>query len=348
MKKFTSKVVVGLGFGDCGKGLTTSYLCSKVENPIVVRFNGGHQAGHTVHYKGKRHVFSNFGSGTLQDVPTFWSKNCTFSPIGFVSERALLDNPLFFIDPLCPVTTPLDKLINQQRDSKLKHGTIGVGFGTTVERHENNCKFYVQDLFYGSVLDEKIKMVENYYKLKFGDDLKPFISAIKEARKHINLCYDKILLERHTPIFEGAQGIMLDKDFGFFPHVTRSNTTTKLAHELWSIDEVYYITRSYQTRHGNGPMAKPGTLKLKNTQDETNKPNKFQGEFRTAPLDVDMLNHALLCDDNYSSECSKNLVVTCMDQHEIDVDMLLKQLDTEFDHVYVSDGPSLSHIKLYK
>ena len=55
-------IVLGLNFGDEGKGLTTSFLCSKVENPIVVRFNGGHQAGHTVVIEGKRHVFSNMGA----------------------------------------------------------------------------------------------------------------------------------------------------------------------------------------------------------------------------------------------------------------------------------------------
>ena len=68
-------IVIGLGFGDEGKGITTSYLCKKLEGTkIVVRFNGGHQAGHTVVFNGKRHIFSSWGSGTLQGIPTYWSE----------------------------------------------------------------------------------------------------------------------------------------------------------------------------------------------------------------------------------------------------------------------------------
>ena len=74
MKNF---VIIGLGFGDEGKGLITDYFCSKLKNPLVIRFSGGHQVGHTVIYNDIRHMFSNFGSGTLRNIPTYWSKFCT-------------------------------------------------------------------------------------------------------------------------------------------------------------------------------------------------------------------------------------------------------------------------------
>lgn len=84
------KAVIGLGFGDEGKGITTDYLCSKTKNPLVVRFCGGSQVGHTVVHNGIRHVFSSFGSGTLRGVPTYWSHKCALDPIGMLNELDVL------------------------------------------------------------------------------------------------------------------------------------------------------------------------------------------------------------------------------------------------------------------
>ncbi len=91
--------VIGLGFGDEGKGMFTDILCSRLYQPIVVRFSGGQQAGHTV-YKDRKvsHVFSNFGSGSFRKVPTFWSRFCTMDPVGILNELSILKtknvNPL--------------------------------------------------------------------------------------------------------------------------------------------------------------------------------------------------------------------------------------------------------------
>ncbi|MEM9930725.1 MAG: adenylosuccinate synthetase, partial [Bacteroidota bacterium] len=87
----TTHIVLGLAFGDEGKGVTTDYLCRQAERPLVIRFSGGHQAGHTVvSPQGRRHVFSNFGAGTLAGAPTFWSKYCTFHPVGYANEHESL------------------------------------------------------------------------------------------------------------------------------------------------------------------------------------------------------------------------------------------------------------------
>lgn len=81
-----ARVVIGSSFGDCGKGLVTDYLCSQGAG-IVVRFNGGANAGHTVVTPdGQRHVFSHFGSGTLLGVPTFLSSFFVCNPIQFAKE----------------------------------------------------------------------------------------------------------------------------------------------------------------------------------------------------------------------------------------------------------------------
>ena len=144
--------VIGLQFGDEGKGSMVSYLCSQSRNPLVVRFNGGHQAGHTVLYNGIRHTFSSFGSGTLQGVPTYWSKYCTFYPLAAYNEYLKLQTlgikkPILYVDPLCPVTTPYDCFSNFLDEKENNHGSVGVGFGSTIKRHESHYKLYFQDLF---------------------------------------------------------------------------------------------------------------------------------------------------------------------------------------------------------
>ncbi len=341
-------IVVGLGFGDEGKGLTTSFLCSQTENPLVVRFNGGHQAGHTVVYEGKRHVFSGFGSGSLQGAATYWSSFCTFYPCSFLREYNLLSNPLIYVNPLCPVTTPFDIDHNRNTEKIKKHGSVGMGFGSTIQRQESYYKLFVQDFFFEPVLIAKLKAIATYYNADNVDEqIDYFLESVRQVKDIIELV-DNSIMNHYNPIFEGAQGVLLDMDFGFFPNVTRSNTTTKNALQIYPSKEVYYVTRSYLTRHGNGFLPNEKKLNLINNENETNKSHAYQGKFRTAELDVSLLNYALQCDNNFSNGLKKNLVITCTDQFKIDIESLLSKLDTPFDKVYVSDGDSLTNISLFK
>lgn len=338
-----SKVILGLCFGDEAKGLTTSWLCSQTPNPLVVRFNGGHQAGHTVVYEGKRHVFSGIGSGALQVVPTYWSKYCTFYPPSFMREYDMLAGyaPKVFVNPLCPVTTPFDIDYNRNMEKVKKHGSVGMGFGATIQRQEDYFKLFVQDLYYEPVLIAKLKNIAAYYRAEdVEEQIEYFLKAVRRALTYIKVIDDSIL-SKYNPIFEGAQGILLDMDFGFFPNVTRSNTTSKNALQMAPNSEIYYVMRSYLTRHGNGYMPNEEVLPLINNDEETNKSHAYQGEFRTAKHDIGLLNYALQCDYNFSKNCVKNLVISCMDQYEIDVPLLLHGLQVKFNNVYVSRGPSL-------
>ena len=348
-------VILGLNFGDEGKGLTTSFLCSQTKKPLVVRANGGHQAGHTVVHNGNRHVFSSFGAGTLQGVPTYWSSYCTFSPISFLHEFDLLKSnhidPIIYVNPLCPVTTPFDIGYNRAIEKGNRHGSVGVGFGATIQRQENYYKLFVQDLFYESVLVAKLKNIASYYRafLNVDAEIENFLEYVREVKKIIRLSDDSILkTQGYIPVFEGAQGILLDMDFGFFPNVTRSNTTSKNALNLYHSDEIYYVTRSYLTRHGNGFLPNEKKLDLINNEHETNKTHEYQGEFRTAQLNVELLNYALACDNQFSRNLKKNLIITCADQFPIDVEVLLGKLNTDFNNVYVSKGDSLNNISLFK
>jgi len=137
-----------------------------------------------------------------------------------------------------------------------------------------------------------------------------------------NLATLPSLLHDYTDIvFEGAQGIMLDQDHGYFPHVTYGHTTTKNAWRIASkcpgidIKEVLYVTRSYQTRHGAGPMTSSEEVELIKTGHETCGDNEWQGSLRVRELDYSLLNLALAFDMGYHPvDVKKVMVFTCMDQ----------------------------------
>jgi adenylosuccinate synthase len=325
-------IVVGLGFGDEGKGLTVSHLASKVNNPLIVRFNGGHQAGHTVVHNNIRHVFSSFGSGTLQNIPTYWSEKCTIYPIAFYNElQALLFNkiePVFFAHPLCPITTPYDVASNKTNVNNITHGTCGVGFGATLKRHfENHFKLFLKDIFNESILLAKLDAIRKFYLLEKNDFIiTDYLEKINLIKKYITIDGDIL---KYTPIFEGAQGIMLDQDHGFFPHVTRSSTGSKNVMELCKAGifkdstEITYVTRTYLTRHGNGPMLNENyahLLELTNTAKETNVSNLYQGEFRKTILDIDLIDYAIDADmHDHLLPMDFNLMITCIDQTGEDI-----------------------------
>lgn len=334
-------IVLGAGFGDEGKGSFVNYLASQNNTAVVVRFNGGHQVGHTVVTDKTRHVFSNFGSGTLQDVPTYWSEYCTVHPVGVKREgdalRAMGYSPKLVISPDAMVTTPFDIFRNQELNNKNNHGSVGVGFGATIQRNEDHFKLYARDLKYPQIRDEKLRlMIQQYYRLPFdptsdtpqhrttSELYKNFIEACDDLVSRYEIAeFNQVFRLNSEIIFEGGQGIMLDMDYGFFPHVTRSNTTSKNVWEFISKNNIhydstpvtYYMTRAYQTRHGNGYMsnAKMDISYIKPNPNETNVDN-YQGIFRKSPLDLDMLEYALNCDRFHNPDSHKAMVITCLDQ----------------------------------
>lgn len=342
--KQISSIVIGLGFGDEGKGITTDYLCSQTKNALVIRFSGGHQAGHTVvNEAGVRHVFSSFGAGTLQGIPSYWSRFCTLSPIAFYNElQALLKagfTPKIYVDALTMITTPFDILYNRNTEKTNQHGSCGLGFGATVQRNESPYKLYALDLLQPTIWQQKLDTIRQYYEQKANittwndvvkKEIELFEMVIESILPYIEIVheiafFDTIQKEKTIEhfVFEGSQGILLDMDHGcFFPNVTRANTVSKNAMQLIKdnqlpVPEIYYITRAYQTRHGNGFLSNEGLpLNVVDNPLETNQYNPWQGHQRKSLLDIDMLNYALQSDHNYSGNVPKNLVVTCLDQVE--------------------------------
>jgi len=350
MNKFYNQkadIVLGLCFGDEGKGRTVDYLLSQTNNPIqdsiVVRFSGGHQVGHTVMIEGleyNKHVHSNFGSGTLRGVTSYYTENCTFYLNTLYNEHQLLLRkgiiPKLFYHPLTMVTTPNDVAYNrvlEQRRGSFKHGTVGLGFGATIERNlKTGYKLYAIDTFNIDIFAEKLEQISNYYdKLIEGwssADIKKYHNELmkEEMRFYGLLDYKPYRIKNYSflknfnyLVLEGSQGILLDKDHGIFPHVTYSNTTSKNALKLCkelNIEDVgiNYVTRCYQTRHGEGWMSNTEKISLINDEHETCLPNEYQGTLKIRELDYDLLNFALDVDDIYSENLSKKLFVTCLDQ----------------------------------
>jgi len=293
MRKISA--VIGANFGDEGKGLVTDYLASKSSRVLVIRYNGGAQAGHTVVAPGGcRHSFHHFGSGTFAGANTFLSKYFIVNPILFRAEleelvsKGMSRFALYpYIDKECYISTPYDMLINQEierKRSENKHGSCGVGINETIIRNKIpkfSLKF--EDLLEMDILVEKLKNIrDNYTKLRVAQEFATPISKetqdlinsdgllehyLTDIRYMLNSCNIVTAKEIETfrynhIIFEGAQGLMLDMDYKInYPHLTPSKTGLHNIAEL--IDEmglynkidVYFVTRAYLTRHGAGPLS---------------------------------------------------------------------------------------------
>lgn len=346
----TAKVIIGANFGDEGKGLMTDYLASKdASNTLVVRFNGGCQAGHTVQTPdGKRHVFSHFASATFLGCPSFLSKFFIVNPMFFVKELSDLRNlgldPTVFIDPRAFVSTPYDVFLNQLieiRRGKQRHGSCGLGINETVTRCLRNNEFRttVAELVDPVWLRQKLRYVEKQWlpvrleELGFSvedADVQSFLMKSVQIVQRYLQDVSELLIEsictRYLPaekqlIFEGAQGLLLDEyRIDNFPHLTRSRTGLSnvllLAKEM-GIEhlDVTYVSRTYLTRHGAGPLKGEADWTM---PDATNVPNTFQGTLRFAGLDLEQLQNAIELDLNLAlrqfPSINALLALTCADQ----------------------------------
>jgi adenylosuccinate synthase len=345
MSSKVAKAVIGAGYGDEGKGLMTDYHAA-LGASVVIRSNGGAQAGHTVTTpSGIRHVFHHFGSGALADVPTHLSRFFVVNPIVFNEELvALVGTRRTTVSPKAVVTTPYDMMINQiieiQRGHG-RHGSCGLGIGETEERSLHpEYRLQVSQLLLPtetrrvllrSIRDEWVP--RRLQKLGVTDIPAGFQDVLRGddviERFFVDCAffmgYTRVLEDRDLTgdlLFEGAQGLLLDQDYGAFPYVTRSNTGLKnmvaIARET-GIDEiaVTYATRSYVTRHGAGPFAHEDVdMSWLEMIDLTNQPNEWQGTIRKAPLDIDILIAAVRHDISLAQgiKIAPVISMSCLDQ----------------------------------
>lgn len=332
----SAKVVIGANWGDEGKGLLCDYYASP--NTTVVRFNGGAQAGHTVCRDGVRHVFHHFGSGTLRGARTYLSRFFINNPILYFRELASLAlEPHVAADASGLVTTPYDMMLNQmveQARGMARHGSCGVGINETVKRTEAGFPIIVDDLRRLSDLRDMLRNVRTLWvparlvelgitaskewreRLDSDAILDTFVDYCAEYRRQVGVhalgdCVGDI-------VFEGAQGLLLDEDHHFFPHVTHSHTGLRNVMDLAADAgitqlDATYVTRAYATRHGAGPFPRevPGLVYA----DATNVPNDWQGSLRFGLLDLDLLAESIASDLRHATlPVEHGLAVTCLDQ----------------------------------
>lgn len=351
----TAYAVIGANFGDEGKGLATDALAADLMgrglDPLVVRSNGGAQAGHTVETRGRRHVFHHVGSGALAGARTHLSRFFVAHPMLLLQEleelRPLLTAPpRLTIDPRAQVTTPWDVFLNQALEAARgagRHGSCGVGFGETLKRAEGGFGLMVSDLTRPDLRD-RLSWVRDGWALRRLEELG--VRDRPDVTGNLGLLWSDALLDRfladvraflsavptrsdaeigsETLLFEGAQGLMLDQDLGEMPHLTPSNTGLRnmiaLAEEA-GVGEIrpLYMTRAYMTRHGAGPLKHEAeTLPWAEVVDPTNRPNAWQGSLRLAPLDLDETARFVWGDLAFANRSPVRVVpalgVSCLDQ----------------------------------
>lgn len=358
--------VIGAGWGDEGKGLAVDALAASLGGDVVVvRSNGGAQAGHGVHTPdGRHHVFHHIGAGSFTGARTHLSKHIVAHPMVFFDELRALEakgvTPLVSMDPRAQITTPWDMAINQSLEylrGGSRHGSCGLGFGETIERSEKGYGLSFEDLSSGDLPDilkaiykewvtprlEELDLVNRDYPLKqilTGQlELRDvFIEDCRNFASHVAIEADAYVGEADHVIFEGAQGLRLDMDLGEFPHVTRSLTglpnMIDVALEAGIAEiEVTYMTRAYGTRHGAGPMPHEHGIQppaYAEVTDLTNAPNEWQGDIRYGDLDLDGMRDVIQRDlkrvEKLGVTCSAGLGITCLDQLQAPVDMVLDDL----------------------
>ena len=271
-------LILGLQWGDEGKGKIVDFLSENIN--AVCRFQGGHNAGHTIKVNGEQTVLHLVPSGILHE-----NINCLIGN-GVVLALDALDKEIndlkavginfenrFFISSNCPLILPTHISIDKARDKDESIGTTGRGIGPAYEDKVGRRSVKFDDLADEQKLKEKLniqvsyhnKLLKNIYKKDTHDVEKIFDSILSYKILFDNYCVDSQSLinrwvtDNNSILFEGAQGSLLDIDHGTYPYVTSSNTTaggvfTGLGIGPKYIDKIIGISKAYTTRVGEGPF----------------------------------------------------------------------------------------------
>ena len=274
-------IVIGTQWGDEGKGAIVDLLADRAD--AVVRFQGGHNAGHTLVIDGEKTVLHLIPSGILRD-----GVHCLIGHGVVVSLDALIHeidelvskgvpvNERLRLSPACPLILSSHIALDKAREKargKDAIGTTGRGIGPAYEDKAARRALRISDLFAPDLLKERLEVIldlhnfllQHYYDaeavilekelenlLGFSNRIKPLITDVTQ-RLH------EIQREQGAVLFEGAQGALLDIDLGTYPFVTSSNTTvggacTGTGVGPMQIDHVLGVVKAYTTRVGSGPF----------------------------------------------------------------------------------------------
>ena len=275
-------IVLGAQWGDEGKGKMTDYLAEEAD--VVVRFQGGNNAGHTVEVGDRQYKLHLIPSGILYDNKLNVIGNgvvvdpkALFEEIGYLEKEGVKVTPekLIISDRahlIMPYHRVLD-ILKEKARGKNDIGTTGKGIGPCYTDKFERCGIRVCDLLHEDVFEEKlrenIKMKNEYITKVLGGealDVEEILAQYKQYAEKIRpfvkdtsvKVYDSIK-EDKTVLFEGAQGMLLDIDHGTYPYVTSSNTTAGgVSNGIGvgpnMIKNAVGITKAYTTRVGKGPF----------------------------------------------------------------------------------------------
>ena len=272
-------VLLGLQWGDEGKGKIVDFLAPKYD--LVARFQGGPNAGHTLEFDGIKHVLHQIPSGIFrEDKQNIIGNGVVLDPVIFMNEVSQI-NKKFNISLkdilsistraqlISPVHRLLDKVLEENK-GKNKIGSTLKGIGPTYQDKIGRHGLRVGEILSDNFKDkyDKQKSYHNYfleghYDNNFSDEEKTFFECINKLKefKIVDTEYliNKNVNRKKKVLAEGAQGTLLDIDFGSYPFVTSSNTTTAgacigLGISPKKIDKVFGIFKAYCTRVGAGPF----------------------------------------------------------------------------------------------
>lgn len=274
-------VILGTQWGDEGKGKIVDLLTDQVA--AVVRYQGGHNAGHTLVIDGEKTVLHLIPSGILREnVTCFIGNGVVLSPEALMKELKELEakgvpvRERLRISPACPLILPYHVALDQAREKargEAKIGTTGRGIGPAYEDKVSRRGLRVADLFnperfaakLGEVLEYHNFSLQHYYKVepvdfqKTLDEAMGYAEWLRPLMTDVTARLHELRREGANIMFEGAQGSLLDIDHGTYPYVTSSNTTaggtaTGSGFGPLYLDYVLGITKAYTTRVGSGPF----------------------------------------------------------------------------------------------
>jgi len=274
-------VVIGTQWGDEGKGKIVDLLTERAA--AVVRFQGGHNAGHTLVIDGQKTILHLIPSGILREgVQCIIGNGLVLSPQALLEEIHDLENkdiPVqerLRISDACPLLLPYHIALDQAREQargKSKIGTTGRGIGPAYEDKVARRGLRVRDLFDSEPFAAKLRDIvdyhnfalQHYYKVEPVDFKTILDETLKIAETIIPMATDtpellaQLQAEGKNVLLEGAQGTLLDIDQGTYPFVTSSNTTaggaaTGSGIGPRNLDYILGITKAYCTRVGSGPF----------------------------------------------------------------------------------------------
>ena len=274
-------VVIGTQWGDEGKGKIVDWLAESAFG--VVRFQGGHNAGHTLWIKGHKTILRLIPSGIMHpEVTCYIGNGVVLSPQALLKEIEELEQAglnvrdRLKIAPSCPLILPYHVALDQAREIKRgaeKIGTTGRGIGPAYEDKVARRALRVQDLYdpiaFRAKLEEVLDLHNHTLTTYLGaeaisvqavfDEAMAIAPALAPMIHDVSQLLNQAQKDGHNLLFEGAQGALLDVDHGTYPFVTSSNCISGAAAAgagvgPQSLHHVLGITKAYTTRVGSGPF----------------------------------------------------------------------------------------------